>query len=88
MANTVDHEAVRSVVLRALMGKLDAAGRGRNDLDDGSKLLELGLVDSEDLIEIILDVEVQCGCEFNPQEIDLETGLTLGNLIGSFVVRG
>jgi len=88
MANIVDPEAVRSVVLRALMRKLGAAGRAHNHLDEGSKLLELGIIDSEDLIEIILDVEAQCGYEFNPQEIDLETGLTLRSLIGAFVTRG
>lgn len=39
------------------------------------------MIDSEDLVEIILllEVEQQCGCEFNPEEMDIETGLTLGN---------
>lgn len=88
MPNAVENEAVRSTVLRAVACKLSAAGHERNDIDEGSKLLELGFIDSEDLIEIIFDVEAQCGCEFDPQELDLETGLTLGGLIGAFVAKG
>lgn len=88
MPNAVDGEAVRLTVLRAVLGKLSAAGRDRKDIDEGSKLLEFGLIDSEDLIEIILEVEEHCRCEFDPGEMDLETGLTLGGLIGSFVARG
>lgn len=88
MPNSVDIEGLRSAVLRALAGKLSPASRGRIDIDEKSPLLELGLIDSEDLIEVILEVEQQSGCEFNPQEIDLETGLTLAGLIGSFVARG
>lgn len=87
MLNTGYDEAVRSTVLRALMRKLSAAGRDSGSVDDGSKLLELGLIDSEDLIEIILEVEEQCECQFDPEGIDLESGLTLAGLIGSFVAK-
>ena len=88
MPNAVENELIRSTVLRAVARKLGAAGHERTDIDVGSKLLELGFIDSEDLIEIIFDVEAQCGCEFDPQELDLGTGLTLGALIGAFVARG
>jgi acyl carrier protein len=88
MANETDNEAVRLAVLGAVRRTLSASGRGRNDIDEQSRLLEHGLIDSEDLIEIILEVEQQCGCEFNPEEMDLETGLTLDGLISAFVLRG
>jgi acyl carrier protein len=88
MANETDNEAVRSAVLGALGRTLSASGRGADDIDEQSRLLELGLIDSEDLIEIILEVEQQCGCEFNPEQMDLEAGLTLGELISAFVSRG
>jgi acyl carrier protein len=88
MPISVDNEAVRSAVLRAVAGKLSSVGHGRIDIDDKSQLLKLGLIDSEDLIEIILEVERQCGCEFNPEQMDLEDGLTLGGLISAFVSRG
>jgi acyl carrier protein len=86
MANEIVNEAVRSAVLSALAGKLSAAARGRGDIDEKSPLLELGLIDSEDLIEIILEVEQQCTCEFNPEQMDLEAGLTLGGLISAFML--
>jgi acyl carrier protein len=88
MANAVENEAVRSAVLRAVVRKLSAAGRERAQIGEGTRLLELGIIDSEDLIEIIFDVESQCGCEFDPQELDLETGLTLGGLVGAFLAPG
>jgi acyl carrier protein len=88
MTNAVENEAVRSTVLRAVVRKLSVAGRERSDIGERTKLLELGLIDSEDLIEIIIEVEEQCGCEFDPSEMDLETGLTLGGLVGAFVARG
>ncbi len=87
MLNGGTDEAVRSIVHRAVMRKLSAAGRNATDIDDGCKLLELGVIDSEDLVEIILEVEEQCGYEFNPEGMDFEGGVTLGTLVGSFVVR-
>jgi acyl carrier protein len=88
MPDAIDNEAVRAVVLGALAGKLSGAGRGDIEIDEKSQLLEFGVIDSEDLIDIILEVEQQCGCEFNPEKMDLETGLTISGLIGSFVPRG
>jgi acyl carrier protein len=88
MANESNNEAIRSAVLSTLRRTLSASGHGWNDIDEQSRLLELGLIDSEDLIEIILEVEQQCGCEFNPEQMDLEAGLTLGELISAFVSRG
>lgn len=80
-------EPVRSTLIRALLRKLSSQGHDASALDHESKLLEVGLIDSEDLIEIILEVEEQCTCEFNPDEIDLENGLTLAGLTRCFVAR-
>ena len=77
------HASVRQVLLR----RLRAAGRGSREIADGSQLLELGIIDSEDLVEMILEVEEQCDCEFNPIEIDLEAGLTLAGLVRSFAAK-
>jgi len=68
-------------------------GRGRSLLKDGSldpsiKLLETGLIDSTNLLDIILEVEMRCGVEFNPSSIDFETGVTLGGLISAFNSAG
>ena len=75
---------IRSTILELL-----PQGRGQSLLKDGSldpsiKLLEVGLIDSTRLLDIILEVEARCGVEFNPSSIDFETGITLGGLIGAF----
>ncbi len=87
MLNPNYAEAVRSIVVRALMRKITAAGRDSGGLEDGAKLLELGLIDSEDLIEVILEVEGECPCQFDPDGLDLENGLTLAGLVDSFVAK-
>jgi acyl carrier protein len=86
--NGVDHDAVRSALLHALASKLSAHSRGPANIDEKAQLVELGLVDSADLVEIILEVEQQSGCEFDPQQISLETGLTIASLSAAFLARG
>jgi acyl carrier protein len=81
-------DIVRSTILELL-----PQGRGRSILKDGSvdpsiKLLEVGLIDSTRLLDIILEVETRCGVEFNPSSIDFETGVTLGGLISAFDPAG
>jgi acyl carrier protein len=88
MPDAVDTSTVRSAVLHALAGRLDAAGCGATKIDETSQLLELGLIDSGDLIEVILEVEQQCGCEFTPEGLNLDIGLTIGTLVAAFVARG
>ena len=77
-------ETIRSTILELL-----PQGRGQTLLRDGVldpsiKLLEVGLIDSTRLLDIILEVETRCGVEFNPSSIDFETGVTLGGLISAF----
>jgi acyl carrier protein len=88
MPDAADSKDVRSAVLHALAGRLDAAGRSAAKIDETSQLLQLGLIDSGDLIEVILEVEQRCGCEFTPEELNLETGLTIGSLVAAFIARG
>ena len=49
-----------------------------------TKLLEEGLIDSKNLLDIILEVETRCSVTFNPERINLEQGLTLVSLITAF----
>lgn len=83
---TSANEAVRVIILRALMDKRGPIQR-MGEVGDDSNLLELGLIDSEDLVDIILEVESQCRCEFNPEAIDMERGLTLKGLVSAFVAK-
>jgi len=83
----------KSDVVRNTILELLPQGRGQSILKDGSvdpsiKLLEVGLIDSTRLLDIILEVETRCGVEFNPSSIDFETGVTLGSLINAFNPAG
>jgi acyl carrier protein len=64
-------------------------GRAHSALENGgvdasTRLIEVGLIDSTRLLDIILEVETRCGVQFNPEHIDFETGITLGSLVGAF----
>lgn len=80
------NEAVRATILHTLMDKGGPAKRTA-EIGDECNLLDLGLIDSEDLVEVILEVEERCRCEFNPEAIDIENGLTLKNLVAAFTAR-
>jgi acyl carrier protein len=54
------------------------------EIDMSIQLLELGLVDSKGLLEMIVEIEHRCGVEFNPDRIDVDKGVTLGALANAF----
>jgi acyl carrier protein len=77
-------EMIQSTILALLGPKLAAQKLGHRGVDASIQLLELGLIDSKELLDIILEVEERCAVQFNPERIDFETGLTLGGLIDAF----
>jgi acyl carrier protein len=77
-------EFIRSTILAALTPRLSWPGFVDGEIDASTQLHELGLIDSKDLLDIILEVEDRCGVTFNPEHIDFETGITLGSLISAF----
>ena len=75
----------KSDIIRSTILELLPPGRVRSVfIDSSTRLLEVGLIDSTRLLDIILEVEMRCGVEFNPAYIDFETGVTLGGLISAF----
>jgi acyl carrier protein len=84
---TNTNDAVRSTILRSLARKRRQAPHGFGEVDDQCDLLALGLIDSEDLVDLILEVEEECKCEFNPEAIDTANGLTLRSLISAFAAN-
>jgi hypothetical protein len=80
--------SARDMVLRllaeALAQRLGQAGAPAAEIGRESKLLELGIIDSQALLDIILEVEASCGRTFDPMRLDLESGITLGMLAGAF----
>ena len=83
-ASNSNSDLVRSTILAMLRPKLSPGQLGNGGIDASTPLLELGLIDSKDLLDIILEVEERCTVEFKPERIDFETGLTLGSLIDAF----
>jgi acyl carrier protein len=70
---------IQSTILALLPGRARDGG-----FDSSTRLLEIGLIDSTRLVDIILEVEIRCGVEFNPEHISIEVDLTLGSLINAF----
>jgi acyl carrier protein len=77
-------EIIRSTILELLTPRLSRSRFRRNGVDASTQLLEVGLIDSKDLLDIILEVEERCAVEFDAERIDFESGLTLGSLISAF----
>jgi len=77
-------EIIRSTILAMLTPRLSRPEVGERGIDASTQLVELGLIDSTDLLNIILEVEERLAVEFNPEYIDFESGLTLGSLVSAF----
>jgi acyl carrier protein len=75
---------IRNTILAMLPTGRARSAAGDGGLDASTRLLDVGLIDSARLLDIILEVESRCGVEFNPERIDAETSLTLGGLISAF----
>ena len=75
-----DDDVIRGAVRHAVMKRLTGHRQG-TVIDDTEQLLA-----SLDWLEIIIEVELQCGCEYNPQH-SFESGLTIATLSAAFVRR-
>jgi len=80
--NQID-DSILLILVRALTPKFAAVHASKIDPD--TNLIKLGLIDSADLLELIVLVESEVGVEFNPEGLDLEEGLTLRRLVSAFV---
>jgi hypothetical protein len=77
-------DMVLRMLTEALARKLGRAGASAAGIGRESKLLEIGIIDSQGLLDIILEVEESSGRVFDPMRLDLESGVTLGMLAGAF----
>lgn len=68
----------------ALARRLREDGRATPRIDPDSDLIELGLVDSQALLDMILDVERGSGRLFDADGMDFESGVTLRRLAAAF----
>ena len=67
-----------------LARRLRADGRAAPAFDETTSLLEGGLIDSQALLDVILEVETTCGRVFDPDRVDFAGELTLGTLAHAF----
>lgn len=79
---TIDHSPM-ALLTEALARKLGGEGRAAR-IDTDADLVELGLIDSQALLDIILDVEASSGCMFDAEGMDFEHGVTLRGLAAAF----
>jgi hypothetical protein len=70
----------------ALSRRLHQEGRGASRIDADADLIELGLIDSQALLDMILDVEQGSGRMFDADGMDFEGGVTLRRLAAAFTV--
>lgn len=68
----------------ALARRLRQDGRAAPRIDVDSDLIELGLIDSQALLDMILDVEQGSGRLFDADGMDFERGVTLRRLAAAF----
>ena len=68
----------------ALARRLRQDGRAASRIDADTDLIELGLVDSQALLDMILDVEHCSGRLFDADGMDFERGVTLRRLAAAF----
>jgi acyl carrier protein len=68
----------------ALTRRLRQDGRSAQRIDADADLIEHGLIDSQALLDMILDVEQGSGQMFDAEGMDFESGVTLRRLAAAF----
>lgn len=72
------------LLTNALARRLRKDGHGNARIDPDTDLIELGLIDSQALLDMILDVEQGSGRLFDADGMDFESGVTLRRLAAAF----
>jgi len=81
---TIGDSPLVQLLSSALVRRLRQDGRGAARIGPDSDLIELGLVDSQALLDMILEAEAGSGWMFDAEGMDFESGVTLRRLAASF----
>lgn len=73
-----------SLLTDALATRLRQEGRAAIRIDPDTDLIQVGLVDSQALLDMILDCEQGSGQMFDADDMDFESGVTLRRLAAAF----
>jgi acyl carrier protein len=76
--------AVRQLLMDLLVRKLVEGGIPVTGIDEKTALIDLGVIDSQGLLDLILEVEDRSGLIFDPLRIDLEGVVTLERIAAAF----
>jgi hypothetical protein len=86
VSNIIANNPPLALLTDALSQRLRQEGRGASGIDADADLIELGLIDSQALLDMILDVEQGSGRMFDADGMDFEGGVTLRRLAAAFAV--
>jgi hypothetical protein len=87
-AMTAAEDSPLRLLTDALARQLRRDGRAASRIDLDADLLALGVVDSQALLDMILDVEQGSGRLFDADGMDFESGVTLRRLAAAFAPAG
>ncbi|HEY1935348.1 MAG TPA: phosphopantetheine-binding protein [Acetobacteraceae bacterium] len=86
VSNITANNPPLTLLTDALSQRLRQEGRGASGIDPDADLIELGLIDSQALLDMILEVEQESGRMFDADGMDFEGGVTLRRLAAAFTV--
>lgn len=78
-------QIVFGAIVEMLTARLSPAALA-DGVDESTRLIEVGLIDSTHLLDVILEVEQRCAVEFDPTRVDFAGALTVGSLVSAFTL--
>jgi acyl carrier protein len=79
---------LQQIITDSLAQRLRQDGRSMPRIDPDADLIDLGVLDSQALLDVILDVEQRSDCLFDADGMDFERGVTLRRLAAAFTSSG
>lgn len=79
---------VQNLLEDAVLRRLRQQGRPSTAIDPDIDLVERGVIDSQALLDIILEVEESSGCQFDAALMDFDAGISLRWLAAAFTHVG
>ena len=78
---THENNKLREMVLDTIARKIEAAGLNRQEFDDSIDLLQSGLIDSFDFLDLVEEIENRSGIEIDLAALDESEFTTLRGFI-------
>ena len=73
---------VRAIIIDLVTPMVERAGRAAADLQDNTELLQSGLIDSFEFLDLITEIEQRAGVEIDLAALDDDDFTTIGGLVG------